>query len=216
MHAPVAAALARSAAGAAALLDAIAKGKAPPALLTKPELRDAVAAALKDGAARVAALTRDLPSEDEARQRLINDRRRAFSRGGGDAVAGAAVFTKNCAVCHKIAGAGATIGPQLDGIRSRGFERLCEDILAPSRNVDVQFARTNYFLKNGDVVSALFRREEGATIVIADENGKERSLAKADVDDAKPSRLSLMPDNFGETLPERDFLDLLAYLMSVR
>jgi putative heme-binding domain-containing protein len=217
MHAAVAAALARTPAGAAALLESVARGKAPPALLTKEPLKGTLIAALPaDGAARIAELTKGLPPEDEARQKLINDRRRSYARIGGDAIAGLTVFTKNCAVCHRFAGAGAVIGPQLDGIASRGFERIFEDVLAPNRNVDVQFVRTNYFLKNGDVVAALFRREEGATIVVADEQGKETALARADVKEQHASRFSLMPDGFGESLDETQLRDLVAYLMSVR
>jgi putative heme-binding domain-containing protein len=217
MHAAVAAALARTPAGAGALLESVARGKAPPALLTKEPLKGALIAALPaDGAARIAELTKGLPPEDEARQKLINDRRRSYARLGGDAAAGLAVFTKSCAVCHRFAGAGAVIGPQLDGIASRGFERIFEDVLAPNRNVDVQFVRTNYFLKNGDVVSALFRRDDGATIVVADEQGKETALARADVQEQHASRFSLMPDGFGESLDETQLRDLVAYLMSAR
>jgi len=217
MHAAVAAALARTPAGASALLEGVARGKAPPALLTRSPLKDALVAALPaDGAARIAALTKGLPPEDEARQKQINDRRRSYARLGGDATTGAAVYTKNCAACHRFAGAGAVVGPQLDGIASRGFERIFEDVLAPNRNVDVQFVRTNYFLKNGDVVSALFRREEGATIVVADEQGKETALLSSDVAEQRPSRFSLMPDGLGEVLGETELRDLVAYLMAAR
>ena len=34
------------------------------------------------------------------------------------------------------AGKGAKVGPQLDGIGTRGLDRLMEDILDPNRNVD--------------------------------------------------------------------------------
>jgi putative heme-binding domain-containing protein len=214
MHAAVAAALARTPAGASALLDCVARGKAPPALLTKSPLKEALVAALPaDGATRIATLTKGLPPEDEARQKLINDRRRSYARLGGDAVAGAAVFTKNCAVCHRFAGAGAVVGPQLDGIASRGFERIFEDVLAPNRNVDIQFVRTNYFLKNGDVVSALFRREEGATIVVADEQGRRRRSRAT----SRAAREPLPSCPTASASARRTQLrDLVAYLMSAR
>jgi putative heme-binding domain-containing protein len=217
MHQPLATVLVRTPAGAQALLDLVAKGKVPPALLLKPALKDAIVAALPaDGAARVTALTKDLPPEDDARQRLINDRRRAYARFGGDAAAGARVFEKNCAACHKLANVGNVVGPQLDGIASRGFERLCEDILAPNRNVDILFVRTNYFMKSGDIVSALFRRNEGETVVVADEQGKEKVMKRSEISEERVSRFSLMPDNFGELLTEEEFRNVLAHLMSVR
>ena len=61
------------------------------------------------------------------------------------------VFLKNCTTCHQMGGQGALIGPQLDGIGNRGLERLVEDILDPSRNVDPAFFATLYVLKDGRV-----------------------------------------------------------------
>ena len=218
---PLAAALARTADGATRLLELIAKGKAPAALLTKQNVRDAVVAALPpggnvaaDGAARIAELTKNLPSDDEERAKRIAERRKSFSRYGGDAAAGANLYTKNCANCHKLAGKGAVIGPQLDGLASRGFERLIEDLLDPSRNVDIQFQRTNLFLTSGDILSVLVRRVEGSTIVYADETGKEQKVQKAEVAEQRPSRLSLMPDNVAETLSDEELRNLLAFLLA--
>jgi hypothetical protein len=71
-------------------------------------------------------------------------------------------------------------------------------------------------MKSGDIVSALFRRVEGETVVVADEQGKEQVLKRADISEERVSRFSLMPDNFGETLSEEEFRNVLAWLMSVR
>jgi putative heme-binding domain-containing protein len=222
---PLAAALARTKEGALRLLDLVAKGKAPARLLSKENVRAAVVAALPasdaepkeiGGEARIAALTKSLPSEDAARAKLIADRRKGFSRYGGDAELGAPLFTKSCASCHQFLGKGAVVGPQLDGVASRGFERLLEDILDPNRNVDVQFQRTNLYLADGDILSVLIRRTEGATLVYCDDTGKEMRIQLADVSKQRPSPISLMPDNFGDAISEQDLRDLLAYLIAKR
>jgi len=124
------------------------------------------------------------------------------------------VFIKNCAPCHRLESQGSVVGPQLDGIGQRGAERLCEDILDPNRNVDRAFRSSLLTLKDGDVVSGLFRREEGELLVLADGTGKEITVPKAQVTERRESEVSLMPENFGEILTSADFNDLMAFLMS--
>src|SRR5207237_10362622 len=123
----------------------------------------------------------------------ITDRRRAFAKATTNTARGEAIFTKHCAACHQIAGKVATVGPQLDGIGNRGVDRLLEDILDPNRNVDVAFRTTTLRLTDGRVVSGLVRREEGNQIVLADPQGKEFIIAKADVEEQQKTALSLMP-----------------------
>src|SRR6185436_12996899 len=126
-----------------------------------------------DWEARLKNLTAKLPPPDDARNKLLADRRAAYSTAPGKPDAGKAVFTKQCAACHKIGNEGALIGPQLDGIGQRGLERLCEDILDPNRNVDGAFRNSIITLKDGDVTSGLFRREEGEVLVFSESTGKE-------------------------------------------
>jgi putative heme-binding domain-containing protein len=108
------------------------------------------------------------------------------------------------------------VGPQLDGIGNRGAERLIEDILDPNRNVDSAFRTSTFVLQNGDVESGLFRREDGALIVLANSAGQEFNLNKSDVAERHESGNSLMPSNFGEALAPEQFNDLLAYLLEQR
>ena len=65
-------------------------------------------------------------------------------------------------------------------------------------------------------MTGLVRREEGESLVLADNTGKEISLPKASIEEQVTSPLSLMPSNVGETLPVEQFHDLMAYLLSQR
>ena len=106
------------------------------------------------------------------------------------------------------------IGPQLDGIGGRGLERILEDVLDPNRNVDINFRTHIIVLKEGDVVSGQARREEGELLVIADSTGKEISIPKKGIESRRESETSLMPANFGDIIPEKEFQDLMAFLLS--
>ena len=124
------------------------------------------------------------------------------------------VFEKSCANCHQIGGKGTKIGPQLDGIGLRGLDRLLEDTLDPNRNVDQAFRTTTLTLKKGQVISGLLLKEEGAVLVLADNQGKEVRVPKNSVEERSLSQLSPMPANFADQVDEADFYHLLAYLLS--
>jgi putative heme-binding domain-containing protein len=186
-------------------------------LLTDRLVRSRLEAAKIDNLdKRLADLTKGVPDADAAVQKLIDQRRALFvQKESSYAVKrGAAVFTKNCAACHRIRNEGNTIGPQLDGVGKRGVDRIIEDILDPSRNVDGAFRYSILTLDDGDVVTGLQRRVEGETIVFADATGKEFPLARSKIKKRTESQLSLMPSNFGDLIPEQEFGDLIAFLMS--
>jgi putative heme-binding domain-containing protein len=89
-----------------------------------------------------------------------------------------------------------------------------EDILDPNRNVDRAFRTTLLILKDGDVQSGLFRREEGEMLVLAESTGKEISVAKKDVRERRESETSLMPDNISDVISPADFNNLLGFLLA--
>ena len=221
----VAESLASDAAGAEALLRLAKEGHVSPRLLTRPTVKQRLDALKSEAFAKqIAELTAELPDDNVALQKLVEQRRGTFLAAQSDAdmakrpslEAGAALFTKHCAVCHQVAGKGTILGPQLDGIGQRGLERVLEDVLDPNRNVDVNFRTTTVVTKDGKIFSGLTRREEGATLVLADNKGKEFTVPLADIDERVKSNLSLMPANVAEILNEREFLDLVSYLLSQR
>ena len=156
------------------MLDAIAAGKASARLLQDRavELR-LVATGLPEVTERIDALRSGLPPADVRLNELLEARRTGYAASGHDSAAGAKAFETHCAACHQIGGKGAKVGPQLDGVGVRGLDRLLEDILDPNRNVDQAFRTTQLALKDGQLVSGLLLREEGAVLVLADAQGKE-------------------------------------------
>lgn len=206
--------LASSRAGAGSLCD-----MAPPRLLTAPAVARRIAS-LNDARLnqRVAELTADLPSAAVELDRLIAQRYQAFdlARRGGrvDPAAGRQTFTRHCAACHRVAGEGQVIGPQLDGMKNRGAERLCEDILDPNRAVDPQFRMHVLVMVDGTVTSGLVRREEGASLVLADQTGREQTLAASQIESRSQGSLSLMPSGYDQLLTPEEFNNLLAWLLT--
>ena len=213
----IASALADSAAGGEALLASIAAGKSSPRLLqergviTRLQIRK-----LDNLDERLKALTAGLPAQDARIGRLIEERRKLVLAGAPDAMLGAAVFKKNCAICHRIGTEGAKIGPNLDGVGIRGVERILEDVLDPNRNVDQAFRSTQIVTTDGRIVSGLALREEGQVLVLADAQGKEMRVAANEVDQRAVSPLSPMPANVPDLVSESDFVHLIGYLLLQR
>jgi putative heme-binding domain-containing protein len=164
-----------------------------------------------------ASLTADLEPISEEKQKLIDQRLANFElidRKSIDAPAGRLVFEQNCGVCHKTGGE-MGVGPQLDGIGKTGARGLMEKILDPNRNVSKAFKNYTITLKDGTIKTGLFRRDEGQSKVYADITGKEFAVRRSDIADEKVSKYTLMPDAFGETIPENEFNQLVGFLLTL-
>ena len=219
---PVELAIATAIAGnkqtAETLLAEIRAGHAPAALLKEAAIVDRLrTAGVANVDPQVAELTAKLAPADDRVTKLIASRRQGFLAGSFDPAAGRAVFARSvCANCHRVGDVGKNLGPALDGIGSRGLDRLLEDMLDPNRNVDQAFRTVIVQTDGGQVVSGFGLREEGSTLVLSDSKGEQIRLPLAEVESRTPSSLSPMPGNISEQIPEADFYQLLAFLLSQR
>lgn len=201
-------------AGAEALLSAVESGKASARLLKiRPVENKIKQTVLRDRDKRMESALRGIPDSDDRIIAAIGERKSFINSHKGDRVTGLAVFTKNCATCHQIGNQGARIGPQLDGVGTRGVDRLLEDILDPNRNVDQAFRSTTIATKEGQVLTGLLLRDEGAVLVLADAQGKEVRVAKNDVEDQTVNPLSPMPANWVDAMTPEELNNLLSYLL---
>jgi putative heme-binding domain-containing protein len=213
----VALGLATSRDGVEQLLQTIEEGKASPRLLEDQQLIHKVkSAGIRNLEPRLASIMQGLAPPDAKIRQLFTERTAEFARVKPDLAIGKLVFEKHCSACHQLGGQGAKIGPQLDGIGIRGADRLIEDILDPSRNVDQAFRTTLLALDDGKLISGLLLREEGETIVMADEKGKEVRVPKSKVEQRKLLPTSPMPVNLGDQITAEEFPHLIGYLISLR
>src|SRR5262249_1119225 len=139
--------------------------------------------------------------------------RKSFVQAKVDVGLGKKVYEKTCAACHRLAGQGNKIGPELDGVGQRGLDRLLEDGLDPSRNVDQAFRAVQITAHYVRVLIGLSLPREGQVQIVADAAGKEVRLPLADIDEQSISPLSPMPANVADLVPEKDFYDLVEFLL---
>ncbi|MCB0632183.1 MAG: c-type cytochrome, partial [Lewinella sp.] len=198
------------------LLDAARDVRINPRLLLELQvverLQAMMSAAQKN---RYQQLMADVAPPAENIDQLIADRLKGYSPANYSIEKGKTHFSVYCGICHKVGEEGGNIGPQLTSIGNWGAQALSEKILDPNRNISKAFQMYTIQLKDGSVKSGLLRREEGEVLVLADAAGQEFSIEKSEIKERKPSAYTLMPDTFREVIPEEDFKDLLAYLLSL-
>jgi putative heme-binding domain-containing protein len=206
--------LALSTEGAELLLNMVAQGTLDGRLLLDAQVEQHLRLAnVPNLEQRVDELLRGLPPEDATLENLMAERRQGFLAATPNRERGAQLFEKNCAVCHQLRGRGAQVGPALDGIGLRGLDRLLEDVLSPSQNLDRRFQSSIVLRYDGRFVTGLAVRDEGQALVLVDEQGREVRIAHDDIDQQRTSRLSPMPANLAEQLSPTEFYDLLAFLL---
>lgn len=203
--------------GAQVVFTALAKSQLPPSLVRDRVVATRLEASGIDNAQElVKKYDSEAPPGDGKVDDLIKNRVTVFAKANPNPEKGKELFTKHCGNCHQLGGVGAKVGPQLDGVGARGLERLCEDILDPSRNVDQAFRQSVLALKSGQVQTGLVTKNEGNLILLVDATGKEIQVDRANIEEQKVTNLSPMPANFAEAITEAEFRDLAGYLLGQR
>ncbi len=210
-------ALASSSAGKNILFDKVQKGEIFARTLIDPNTEERIMLNITPAQKKLFnELTAGLEEVDQEKQAVIRQRIAEYSSMSNppSVTAGHAVFLKNCAMCHSIDGQGGAIGPQLDGVGKWGVGPLTEKILDPNRNISENFRNYTLKLRDGKVLSGLYRRDEGQVIVFADASGQEFSVSKQDIVERKASKTTLMPSQFVNTISQDDFYALISFLLS--
>ncbi len=132
----------------------------------------------------------------------------------GDAKTGKALFTKNCANCHKHSGEGNEIGPDLTGMAVHPKEELLVHILDPNRSVEGNFRRYTVLTADGQVLSGMLAAESNSAVELIDAEAKRHSIARDDIERITSTNKSLMPEGFEQQLKSDDMTNLLEFLAS--
>ena len=125
---------------------------------------------------------------------------------------GAAVFEKNCTVCHQMQGVGAKIGPDLSGVGQQSRETLLVQILDPSRQVLPDFVAYNAETKSGESYTGFIAKESIDSVTLRRANEPDITLPRSDLKALTTQNKSLMPDGLEAAMTEQDVADLIEFL----
>ena len=132
---------------------------------------------------------------------------------------GKAMFNAvQCTICHRFAGEGAGVGPDLSTVGTKFSPRdLLESILEPSKVISDQYQTSLIMTKDGAAVMGKVVGEENGELIISTsplDPSQTTKVKKANVTATTPIKLSTMPPGLFNRLNQDEMLDLLAYLIS--
>jgi putative heme-binding domain-containing protein len=122
-----------------------------------------------------------------------------------------------CVQCHRFAGEGGSVGPDLTAVAKRVAAReLLESILLPSKVVADEYATYAIETADGQIVTGRIEREDSDVVVVRSYAADQRSveIEKENVLERKRLPTSNMPSGTVDVLEKEQVLDLLAYLLS--
>jgi putative membrane-bound dehydrogenase-like protein len=149
---------------------------------------------------------------DPARVELIARMRNELRTSQGDPVAGRTVFRKLCAQCHKMYGEGAEVGPDITRNGRASFEQLLSNVFDPSLVIGASYQGLTVVTKDGKAISGLPVEDSAQRVVLKVQGDKQEIIARADIEEVVPSKLSLMPEGIEKQLQPQELYDLFAFI----
>lgn len=152
----------------------------------------------------------------EVRERRIEQVASLLATGGGQPLAGRAIYRDKaaCGRCHTLFGEGGRVGPDLTPHDRRDVRLLLLAIVHPSAEIREGFTGMAIETVDGRLVTGLKVTDSAAGITLRGADGTDTTVPRDEIDSAVPLSQSLMPENLLDALSERELRDLFAYLMS--
>ena len=108
-------------------------------------------------------------------------------------------------------GHGGDIGPDLTGSGRDNLDYVLENIIDPSATVGADFRMSVVAMADGRVLNGLVRSRTDRTLTLQTQT-ESLTLERREIDQVKPSPLSLMPEGLLDPLTSEQVRDLIAYL----
>jgi putative heme-binding domain-containing protein len=135
----------------------------------------------------------------------------------GNADNGARLFSAQCASCHRVAGRGGRIGPDLTRIgAARSRAALTREIRTPSEWIPPAFETVTVVTKDGQRIRGVKKNEDVFSIQVMDLRERIQGYMKANLQEVVYENTSLMPAFGPARLNDGDLNDLLGYLTTLR
>ncbi|MFN0054893.1 MAG: PVC-type heme-binding CxxCH protein [Planctomycetales bacterium] len=155
-----------------------------------------------------------LETTGNAGRQQVVERYRAALEQPGVAARGEQLFAKTCAGCHRLAGIGFEVGPDLTSLTDKSPDSLLVAILDPNRAVEAKFLEYQAVTTSGLTHSGLLAEETGNSITLKSPEAKLTTLLRTDLEELVHTTRSAMPEGLEKDLSPRDLADLIAFIRS--
>jgi putative heme-binding domain-containing protein len=135
----------------------------------------------------------------------------------GNVEHGQQLFTANCTSCHRVAGKGGRLGPDLTRVgTARSRAALVREIRTPSEWIAPGFETVTVVTKDGQKVRGTKKNEDVFSVQVMDMRERLQGYLKSNVQEVVVEKASLMPPYTAQRLSDTDLNDLIGYLTSLR
>jgi len=134
----------------------------------------------------------------------------------GDPVRGREVFKKNCATCHRIAGIGTLVGPDIGDTRVKTPEALLNDILNPNQAIDNNYINYLVVTRSGKSLTGIITAENASSLTLQRAENQKDVVLRSDIEEIASSGVSLMPEGMEKNITPPQMADLISFLKNWR
>ena len=134
----------------------------------------------------------------------------------GNIANGTQLFAKQCQNCHRVAGKGGRLGPDLSRIGSaRTRDAMVREIRTPHEWIPPAWETVTVVTKDGQKIRGVKKNEDAFSIQLMDMRERIQGYLKSNVE-VQYDKNSLMPAFDSKRLSDSDLSDLVGYLSTLR
>jgi putative heme-binding domain-containing protein len=134
----------------------------------------------------------------------------------GNVANGAQVFAKQCQNCHRVAGKGGRLGPDLTRIgAARTHAALVREIRTPSEWIPPAWETVTVVTKDGQKIRGVKKNEDAFSVQVMDMRERIQGYLKSNAE-VTLEKTSLMPAFDAKRLSDSDLTDVIGYLSTLR
>lgn len=180
-------------------------------VFTARQLRQFKDRAISDELAKVWGTLRESPADKQQQMAHYKAMLTPEFLKHADVSHGRLIFSHTCAQCHTLYGVGGKIGPDLTGSNRDHVDYVLQKVIDPSAAVPKQYQMQIIQLQDGRLINGIIRERTAKSLVVQTDT-HEVILATQDIDEMKPSKMSMMPERQFDKLKPEEIRDLLGYL----
>jgi putative heme-binding domain-containing protein len=203
---------------ALALLDAVGRKAIPRGDLSTTVARQLLALGNQQVRERLEAVWGSVRPTSIEKGSLIPKYKEMLASGqqpASDPARGRIVYNRTCYQCHRLFDSGGDVGPDLTGSDRANADYILENVLDPSAVVAREYTVATIATADGRMISGIIREQNTQSVTVQTAN-ERIVLSREDIEEIKPSSVSMMPEGQLERLTAQEIRDLFAYLASGR
>ena len=159
---------------------------------------------------------RAFPDATSDNRSVVLTRYQSAVEGNGKIENGFSIFQRECTSCHRVAGKGHAVGPNLEASASREPAALLSHILDPNRYVLPRYESWVVVDTTGRVHTGLILSQSSGSVTLQQGKGRSITLLRSNIEEIQGSGLSLMPEGFENTITPDEMGDLISWLVDVK